>query len=673
MRLLLCRCVLLHASVQGLSSSALRPLAVSRWAGRAGAVVCATNDTTSSLPLIQQARSRAKNLLEAEDFEGAALESAAVLEVLPELADIARMRGRALLDPILDQMIDGTPLSTDPTEELQAAYEAFRLAAVMDPDTNAEARMELKRIRDLSQRLNGAEAAGKGTSPNSSPADSDNPSSLRFDLGARVECCLAVGQWGGGTVVGRYYREPEWPQGQVVPYQIQLDGGRLIYAPEDTDACIRAEPSSLDTGLADGPDDEALAGLDADVIIVGAGAAGIGCAFSLTNTFGLDPSRVLLLERGEDIGTSFRLWPEEMKFISPSFNQQGWTSSFDLNSIAHGTSPAFSLHAQHPSGAQYAEYLNALATDANLDVKLRTEVAGIERNSNGVFDVRVRAAGVEGAPRETLRARFVVWAAGEFQYPREGSATIPGAELCMHNSRVRSWASHPGDEHVIIGGCVPSGRSRPISLRSRCSSLSSSPRRPISDDLPPHPCFHTLPPHPASTPLPISPCSHPSPVVSAATRAEWMRPSTSQRRASGAPCSPRPPRGMSRRPTRPPSWLRTRPSGFARSALQAAARARSFSRRFACFGSRGRQKEASMSSPRGKQRSLLCRHGRSARRSRARPPPEAPKGASWWCTRRSHPCSAPGLQGASPPWLVTCSTFRTARQRPRAALPAHPC
>ena len=35
-----------------------------------------------------------------------------------------------------------------------------------------------------------------------------------------------------------------------------------------------------------------------DVIIVGAGAAGVGCALMLTKTFGLDASRVLLLERG---------------------------------------------------------------------------------------------------------------------------------------------------------------------------------------------------------------------------------------------------------------------------------------------------------------------------------------------------------------------------------------
>ena len=84
---------------------------------------------------------------------------------------------------------------------------------------------------------------------------------------------------------------------------------------------------------------------------VGAGASGVGVALMLTHTFGLSKERVLLVERGEGVGETFRRWPKEMRFISPSFNQQGWTGSFDLNSVAHGTSPAFSLHAQHPSGA----------------------------------------------------------------------------------------------------------------------------------------------------------------------------------------------------------------------------------------------------------------------------------------------------------------------------------
>merc|ERR1719217_244651 len=95
----------------------------------------------------------------------------------------------------------------------------------------------------------------------------------------------------------------------------------------------------------------------------------------LTRVFNLDPKRVLLVERGEEAGESFRRWPKEMRFISPSFNNQGWTASFDLNSIAYQTSPAYTLQAEHPTGA----------------------------------------------------------------------------ELCRHNSSVRSWKELPGDDFVVIG------------------------------------------------------------------------------------------------------------------------------------------------------------------------------------------------------------------------------
>ena len=197
------------------------------------------------------------------------------------------------------------------------------------------------------------------------------------------------------------------------------------------------------------------------MIIVGAGAAGVGCALMLTKTFGLEPSRVLLIERGEAVGDTFRRWPAEMRFISPSFNQQGWTSSFDLNSIAHGTSPAYSLHSEHPSGDEYADYLNTLARAAELRVRTLTEVISVEPEGANGFSVGVSdadfAPGLAAKRRkkratEKLTARYVVWAAGEFQYPKERTGTVAGAELCMHNSRVRSWARLPGDDFVIIGG-----------------------------------------------------------------------------------------------------------------------------------------------------------------------------------------------------------------------------
>ena len=256
---------------------------------------------------------------------------------------------------------------------------------------------------------------------------------LRFAVGARVACNTGrtADGWESGAVVKLYHRESDWPEGEVVPYQVRLDDGTLIYAPLDVDGCVRLRPGD---------------GLDADVLIVGAGASGVGTALSLTRAFGLDPSRVRLVDRGDAVGASFRAWPAEMRFISPSFNQQGWTNSFDLNAVAQDTSPAYALHTQHPSGAEYARYLEALVAEAALDVRLGTDVRRVDRRADGDFDVRTRRGGVD----ETIRARFVVWAAGEFQYPREGA--VPGAEHCVHNSRVKSWAGLEGDERVVIGG-----------------------------------------------------------------------------------------------------------------------------------------------------------------------------------------------------------------------------
>jgi G3E family GTPase len=215
--------------------------------------------------------------------------------------------------------------------------------------------------------------------------------------------------------------------------------------------------------------------LPLDVLIVGAGASGVGMGLMLTRVFGLDPSRVLLVERGGKVGETFRRWPKEMRFISPSFNQQGWTKSFDLNSVYYGTSPAFSLHAEHPTGQQYARYLGALAEAAQLPVRAMTEVAGVQPLFGGGFNVDVVPAGGGGAA-ERLQSRFVIWAAGEFQYPRASGSMFPGSELCLHNSSVRSWADLPGDDLVVIGG-YESGMDAAFNLATcgkRCTVVSST-------------------------------------------------------------------------------------------------------------------------------------------------------------------------------------------------------
>ena len=64
--------------------------------------------------------------------------------------------------------------------------------------------------------------------------------SLRFAVGARVECW--IGTWAPGRVIKLHYHEASFEPGYFAPYQVELDDGGLIYAPEDDDECIRAAP-----------------------------------------------------------------------------------------------------------------------------------------------------------------------------------------------------------------------------------------------------------------------------------------------------------------------------------------------------------------------------------------------------------------------------------------------
>eukprot|EP00286_Rhodomonas_abbreviata_P027602 CAMPEP_0181294590 /NCGR_PEP_ID=MMETSP1101-20121128/3689_1 /TAXON_ID=46948 /ORGANISM="Rhodomonas abbreviata, Strain Caron Lab Isolate" /LENGTH=229 /DNA_ID=CAMNT_0023399273 /DNA_START=198 /DNA_END=883 /DNA_ORIENTATION=- len=69
----------------------------------------------------------------------------------------------------------------------------------------------------------------------------------RFKIGDRVRCaCSRWGnEWEAGNVVKLDYREADWPPGQPsAPYQVKLDKGALIYAPEDSDEFIQFQDES---------------------------------------------------------------------------------------------------------------------------------------------------------------------------------------------------------------------------------------------------------------------------------------------------------------------------------------------------------------------------------------------------------------------------------------------
>ena len=75
-----------------------------------------------------------------------------------------------------------------------------------------------------------------------------------------------------------------------------------------------------------------------EIVIIGAGAAGVGMGVTLTE---LGMSDFVILEK-EKVGNSFANWPQETRFITPSFTSNGFGMS-DLNAVAVDTSPAYTL------------------------------------------------------------------------------------------------------------------------------------------------------------------------------------------------------------------------------------------------------------------------------------------------------------------------------------------
>ncbi|MEM7078456.1 MAG: NAD(P)/FAD-dependent oxidoreductase [Pseudomonadota bacterium] len=173
-----------------------------------------------------------------------------------------------------------------------------------------------------------------------------------------------------------------------------------------------------------------------DVVVVGGGAAGIGAAIALQHA-GI--RNHLVLER-DQVGASFAQWPIETRFLTPSFPTNS-IGMLDLNSVAIGVSPGYSMDTEHPTGQHYAMHLRSVAQHFGVPVCEHVEVQRIENDAPG-FTVVMRDV--------SLRARHVIWAAGEFQYPRQDG--FHGSDLCQHTASVVSYEDLDGSDFIVIGG-----------------------------------------------------------------------------------------------------------------------------------------------------------------------------------------------------------------------------
>jgi len=186
-----------------------------------------------------------------------------------------------------------------------------------------------------------------------------------------------------------------------------------------------------------------------EVVVVGAGPSGIGISIILKK-LGVN---FTVLERNE-IGSSFLKWPKQMKLLTPSFFSNTFRM-IDLNAITFDTSPALTLQTEHPSGHEYAAYLKKLSDHFKLPVQTWTNVDSVVKTKEGF---------IINTDKGKISTQFLVWAAGEFQYPKSNS--FPGSKHCVHNSLITNWDEVQGDEFFVIGG-YESGMDTAINLAER--------------------------------------------------------------------------------------------------------------------------------------------------------------------------------------------------------------
>ncbi|MEO1021558.1 MAG: NAD(P)-binding domain-containing protein, partial [Bacteroidota bacterium] len=85
-------------------------------------------------------------------------------------------------------------------------------------------------------------------------------------------------------------------------------------------------------------------------------------------------------------------------------------------------------------------YLTGISGHYALPVETGVEVQSVHA-TNDSFAIKTN----DGEYRST----YVIWAAGEYQYPDLN--TFTGAELCLHYSEIESFAELEGEDRIVIG------------------------------------------------------------------------------------------------------------------------------------------------------------------------------------------------------------------------------
>ena len=174
-----------------------------------------------------------------------------------------------------------------------------------------------------------------------------------------------------------------------------------------------------------------------DVVIVGAGPAGIGMALELNKINGLQYG---ILE-SDRIGESFRRWPAQTRLITPSFYSNPFGLA-DLNAVDATSSPARFAGVEHLSGAQYADYLESIADSTALPIACGCKVLQVDPDPDLGFHLVTE--------RGELFTQALIWACGEYQFP--DLKPFPGGQWCRHYAQIEDWRTLGAGDYTVIGG-----------------------------------------------------------------------------------------------------------------------------------------------------------------------------------------------------------------------------
>lgn len=168
---------------------------------------------------------------------------------------------------------------------------------------------------------------------------------------------------------------------------------------------------------------------DVDVLVVGAGQAGLGAAYWLTRQPGL---RVLVVDRAP-VGQSWRdRWDSLVLFTPRRFS--------GLPGLAFPAGPT-----RCPTKGEMADYLGRYAAQHDLPVRTGVEVRRVS-GADGSFVVETASGDV--------RASQVVLATGPFHRPNVPAvaAALSAQVHQLHSYDYRSPADVPGGEVLVVGG-----------------------------------------------------------------------------------------------------------------------------------------------------------------------------------------------------------------------------